>query len=140
MVVVRVQPSITEMPARPFLKWAGGKGQLLEQFQRLFPNPDEIGRYWEPFLGSGAVFFHLRNRGIVKGKPVFLSDINGTLMDLWLDLRDQPQRVIQELRKLQLKYDPRNSETYYANRTRYNELGDDSSIEKSALFIALNRT
>ena len=140
MVVARVQPSIAEIPARPFLKWAGGKGQLLEQFQKLFPHPDEIGRYWEPFLGSGAVFFHLQNREIIQGKPVFLSDINGTLMDLWLHLRDQPQKVIQELRKLQLKYDPRNAETYYVNRTRYNELGDVSSIEKSALFIALNRT
>jgi len=140
MVVARVQPGIGEIPARPFLKWAGGKGQLLSQFDKLFPNPNSIKRYWEPFLGSGAVFFHLLNQEMIQGKPVFLSDINTTLMDLWLHLRDEPQRVIQQLRKLQLAYNPRDPDTYYANRSRYNELGDTTSIEKSALLITLNRT
>lgn len=43
--------------ATPFVKWAGGKGQLLEQFEPLFP--DRFNRYVEPFVGGGAVFFHL---------------------------------------------------------------------------------
>ena len=140
MVVARIQPGIDICPGRPFLKWAGGKGQLLEQFDALFPSPENVNRYFEPFLGSGAVFFHLMNQQRIAGIPVFLSDINGTLMDLWMHLRDEPSAVIQQLRKLQLAYDPQVPEIYYTNRERFNALGAVSSIEKSALFIALNRT
>lgn len=140
MVVARVQPNIEEFPAKPFLKWAGGKGQLLDQFQKLFPKPETIQRYREPFLGSGAVFFHLKNRNLIPASEIVLSDINSTLMDLWKGLRDHPEKIIHELRKIQLAYDPQNSETYYVNRERYNALGDISSPEKSALMVALNRT
>ena len=140
MVVARIHPGIAETPARPFLKWAGGKGQLLEQFDALFPRANAFERYWEPFLGSGAVYFHLRDRGMLKGKSVFLSDINTALMDLWLHLQDEPQKVIHELKKLQLAYDPRKPEIYYRNRERFNGIGREESVEKSALLIALNRT
>ncbi len=140
MVVARAQPNLDGFPARPFLKWAGGKGQLLQQFAKLFPPDEMIQSYREPFLGSGAVFFYLRNRKIVEGNDVVLSDINPALMDLWCWLRDSPQSVISELRKLKLAYDPTDATTYYVNRERYNELGDASSAEKAALLICLNHT
>ena len=76
MVVARIQPGIEPCPGRPFLKWAGGKGQLLE-YRFTFPRNEKIQRYFEPFLGSGAVFFHLMNQNRL-GCPVFL-DINSTL-------------------------------------------------------------
>src|SRR5438093_930334 len=66
----------------PFLKWAGGKAQLLEQMKPLFPS--KYGTYLEPFLGGGAVFFYL------KPDRAILSDLNCELIDVFLAVRDDP--------------------------------------------------
>ena len=63
------------------------------------------------------------NQNRIADVPVFLSDINSTLMDLWMHLRDEPSAVIQQLRKLQLAYNPQVPEIYYENRERFNSLG-----------------
>ena len=75
--------------ARPFLKWAGGKSQLLEQLSRFLPK--SFNAYYEPFLGGGAVFFSLRHR------PAFLSDVNDELILCYRAIRDQVEEVIREL-------------------------------------------
>ena len=59
---------------RPFLKWVGGKRQLLPVLRRFYP--ETIGAYFEPFLGSGAVFFDLAGRGAINGHGAVLSDDN----------------------------------------------------------------
>jgi DNA adenine methylase len=76
---------------RPFLKWAGGKSQLLGQFQELLPQPGSYERYFEPFLGSAALFFRMR-------PPVaFLSDVNVEIVDCYRAVRGHVEEVIRAL-------------------------------------------
>lgn len=121
--------------AEPFLKWAGGKGQLLNQFDALFPK--NYNRYYEPFLGSGAVFFHLR-----PAKAV-LNDINPNLVAAYRHIQTQLDELLIILHSLRQKYHaqpPQEQEqTYYQLRTRYNTLSA-GSLEKTALLIFLNKT
>lgn len=78
--------------ARPFLKWAGGKSQLLEQLSAFVPKT--FAGYYEPFLGGGAVFFSLG-----RHRPAFLSDVNGELILSYRAIRDQVEEVIEALAK-----------------------------------------
>src|SRR5437879_201269 len=88
--------------ATPFLKWAGGKTQLLTQFDPFFPK--EFGTYFEPFLGGGAVFFHLRpDRAI-------LSDTNPELINVFQVVRDDRERLIAALDR---PHSHRNSKDYF---------------------------
>jgi len=75
---------------RPFLKWAGGKTQLLDELVRRVPKRFET--YYEPFLGSGALFFHLYRLGMIK--RAVLSDINKELIATYVAIRDSVQDVI----------------------------------------------
>src|SRR6476661_9193757 len=85
-------------PVRPILKWAGGKRQLLPELRRFFPR--QFSRYFEPFLGSGAVFLDLYNTGALEGRAVCLSDINADVIGCYRIVRDAPEDVITELRRL----------------------------------------
>src|SRR5438309_601472 len=75
-------PPADRLPATPFVKWAGGKGQLLGQLAPFFPEPGSYHRYFEPFLGGGAVFFHLQPACAV------LSDLNDELINAYEVIRD----------------------------------------------------
>lgn len=115
----------------PFLKWAGGKTQLLPQLERAFPSWP--GTYFEPFLGSGAVFFGL---GVGGGKnPARLSDANSHLINAFRAVRDQPAPLVEALRHHASLH---SREHYYQVRAR--GLGHGSEIERAAVFIYLNRT
>jgi DNA adenine methylase len=83
---------------RPFLKWAGGKRQLLPQLRRFYP--DDFRRYHEPFLGSGAVFFDLWNLGALRARAAILSDDNADLVGCYLAVRDATNAVIETLERL----------------------------------------
>jgi DNA adenine methylase len=121
--------------AKPFVKWVGGKTQLLSQLTPLFPR--KFGRYFEPFLGGGAVFFAIR--------PVraTINDINQTLVATYARLRDDAPGVIRDLQKINRKFSNEDAEerraTYYAVRERYNALPPDSPA-RVPLFLFLNRT
>jgi DNA adenine methylase len=120
----------TDAPAKPFLKWAGGKGQLLAQFRPLFP--PEVGRYFEPFVGSAAVFFALRPRQAV------LTDVNRELIDCYRAVQEDVEQVIAALRghaydeghyyrvrdqdPAQLSPPDRAARTIFLNKTGYNGL------------------
>ncbi|RME23458.1 MAG: DNA adenine methylase [Deltaproteobacteria bacterium] len=82
---------------RPFLKWAGGKGQIVGVLERLAPK--EFGAYHEPFVGGGALFFALARAGRLSGKKVHLSDINAELVATWKAVRDDVSEVIGQLQK-----------------------------------------
>lgn len=93
------------MIPRPFLKWAGGKGQLLDE---ILPRvPTDATAYLEPFLGGGAVFFALARAGRLP-PTVILSDANADLILAYREVRDMPEGVIAYLKQW-----PRDEETYY---------------------------
>lgn len=111
----------------PFLKWAGGKRQLLEQFAAHFPPARSYGTYHEPFTGGGAVFFHL-----LPARAV-LSDINADLIECYQLLRDDVESVIAELGGCKS-----DSESYY--RMRALEPTELPAARRVARMLYLNRT
>lgn len=109
----------------PFLKWAGGKRWLVTRHPELFPK--KFNRYIEPFVGSGAVFFHLQ-----PSKSI-LADINGDLIDTYRGIKEDWEGVWKQLEKFHSKHD---HEFYYKTRSKT----CDELIEHTARFIYLNRT
>jgi DNA adenine methylase len=83
---------------RPFLKWAGGKRQLLPRLRHFYPAT--FGAYHEPFLGSGAVFFDLVARGQLRDRAAVLTDENPDLIGTWLRVRDSVDAVLKALGRL----------------------------------------
>lgn len=113
--------------ARPLLKWAGGKRQLLEAIRRRLP--DEIHTYYEPFVGGGAVFFSLAMEK--RFKRAVLSDQNSELIETYTAVRDDVESVIRELRKFR-----HSEEDYYKVRAAQPR----SPARRAARMIYLNRT
>jgi DNA adenine methylase len=114
--------------AQPFIKWAGGKSQLLGELEKYFPK--EYDRYFEPFLGGGAVFFHL------KPEKAILSDANFELINTYRVVANKTDELIAELQRYELK--PFSEELYYEIRDMdYESL---SNVERAARFIFLNKT
>lgn len=106
--------------ARPFLKWAGGKRQLLPQLRRYYP--ERFGAYMEPFLGSGAVFFDLHAQGRLDGHGVVLSDSSVDLIACYTAVRDEVEQVIAELGRLEAGHRADPERHYYEVRDRFNAL------------------
>jgi DNA adenine methylase len=106
---------------RPLLKWAGGKRQLLPALEQYYPPSFE--RYLEPFLGSGAVFFHLAATGVLDGRTVRLSDVNTDLIGCYRMVRDRTDAVIAALQDLERDHRRRGDACYYEVRDhRFNPL------------------
>ena len=80
--------------SKPFLKWAGGKKQLLKQYESFFP--EKINRYFEPFVGGGAVYFYLWNNRKIFGKA-HLFDTNEELINVYKVVRDNVDELIEAL-------------------------------------------
>lgn len=116
---------------RPFLKWAGGKTQLLTRLEDLFPK--RVRRYFEPFLGSGAAFFGIGNK-IGTEQPV-LSDINEHLIVAFEAVRDDPEALIG---RLSAHAQHHSRDYYYSVRAMGLDAG--SKLERAARLIYLNRT
>ncbi len=114
------------------VKWAGGKKQLLGQFEPLFPK--KINRYFEPFVGGGAVAFYLLKTH-PEIKKIFLSDINKELIITYNVIKRDIDELINLLKKYKLKH---NKEFYY--KIREQEISKLDPIEIAARFIYLNRT
>lgn len=127
---------------RPLLKWAGGKRQLLAHFRRFYPAG--FHRYFEPFLGSGAVFFDLRSAGRLDGRPVHLTDSNADLIACYTAVRDEADAVIAALRRLEAGHRRDGAAHYYRVRERFNARRRARSARDAArlaaMLIYLNRT
>jgi DNA adenine methylase len=129
---------------RPFLKWAGGKRQLLPALRPYYPA--SFDRYIEPFLGSGAVFFDLFSLGRLQGRRVELVDVNPDLIGCYRMLRDYTDDVIVALEVLEVEHRARGNDCYYAvrderfNAIRAGKAGVEYTPLLAAMFIYLNRT
>ena len=136
-----------EPAPRPFVKWAGGKRQLLPTIeQHLFEGVRNgtITRYVEPFVGGGAVFFHLRQRYPLQ--EFYISDFNPDLVNAYVVIRDELGTLLDALQILADEYLPleheERSEVYYRIRDEYNASREDppSATDRAAQTIFLNRT
>jgi len=143
------QMNLFEEPlqGKPFLKWAGGKGQLIDAIAAHLPNMDNVDTYIEPFIGSGAVMFWLISH-YPNIRQVVINDLNSELVNLYLSIKHDVEGLITELKSLDAEYKTRptqeeRSEYYYQIRTEYNSrdlASKERNIRLAALFIFLNRT
>lgn len=132
--------------AKPFVKWAGGKGQLLGQLDALLPKgfaQREGLVYVEPFVGGGAMLFHMLSKypNIIHA---VINDLNADLVSCYRTIKERPEELISALRKMNDEYQQCESEDsrkdmYLAKRERYNSHKADV-VETAALFVFLNRT
>ena len=132
---------------KPFIKWVGGKGQLLPEINKLYPIElgKNINKYAEIFLGGGAVLFDILSK--YKLDEVYISDKNLELINTYKSIRDNVDILIKSLKEMEEQYIPLNNEDrkiyYYEKREEYNSLKINSevnNIEKAILFIFLNKT
>ena len=151
MIAVPVKKFDSTPLARPVLKWAGGKGQLLPVISQYLPKELQQGnikRYIEPFVGGGAVFFDLASK--YEFDEVYLFDINPELVILYNVIKNNVQSLISELSKIQTQYFATEDQTkyYYDRRDEYNNFPKAINpnlfladfVRRSALTIFLNRT
>lgn len=133
--------------AKPFIKWVGGKSQLIGQLEALLP-PDfdkkENVTYIEPFVGGGAMLFHMLKTHKNIRRAV-INDINPDLTACYTVVRDYPERLVRSLASIQDDYDKIKGEEakkeYYLHiRDRFNSKAIAGAIENATLFIFLNRT
>lgn len=133
---LRKRPGLTGLPSErsfhrpsPFLKWAGGKGQLLATYDQFFPA--SFNNYCEPFTGGGAVFFHLKNTRAAFSAT--LSDLNDELVNCYRVIRDEPDELIARLMKHE-----NSSEYFYWLRSL--DASTLSNAARAARLIYLNKT
>ena len=126
------QPAQT---TKPVLKWVGGKSQLVESL--LEWTPKVYGRYFEPFLGGGALFFQTHPQDAV------LSDSNQRLIRFYQTLRDEPQGLFERVTAKETEFNSLDAaarkEWFYKQRDAFNADAEEN-LEMAALFLALNKT
>lgn len=134
-----------EKSVKPFLKWAGGKGQLLKEIEKYYPFADSnFTKYAEPLVGGGAVLFDILSKYDLR--EIYISDTNAELMNSYKVIRDDVDSLIVMLNKMQDEFIPLDDEHrkdyYYIQRERFNYLKSTNTfnIETAALMIFLNKT
>lgn len=140
--------TMSSVTARPFVKWAGGKGQLLDTFKEYYPKKlfaGGIKKYIEPFVGGGAVLFDmLQNYNIDEA---FIFDINNDLINTYKVIKSYIDDLIEKLTVMEEKYlnsdEKTRKQIYYNTRELYNQNNSivaDIDVNRAAQFIFLNRT
>lgn len=134
------------MKAKPFIKWVGGKGQLLAQLDELLPA--DFGKldhltYIEPFIGGGAMLFYMLQR-YPNIEHAVINDINPDLINCYQIVRDCPEKLIKSLEQMgktyyELRDEEQRKKHYLKVRDDYN-VNSNTAIERAAQFIFLNRT
>lgn len=135
----------TKELARPFIKWVGGKGQLLQQLERQLPTDlhEEEFTYIEPFVGGGAMLFYML-QNFMNIKQVVINDINRNLTEAYRVIKQEPEGLVYRLKHIEQQYlnittEDGRKNFYLEMRRRFNE-EVLSSLDKSAILIFLNRT
>lgn len=139
-----VKPTIEK--AHPFVKWAGGKAQLLDVLKSNLPSGigTTIKKYAEPFVGGGAFLFSLLEE--YSFEEIYISDNNKELMNTYIAIRDNHSELLDTLNTLQNEYNGLSLELqeqfYYEKREEFNvvELTDKTSVQKASLFVFLNKS
>lgn len=154
-------PSLAEKPAdkrvtryenehnfeiKPFVKWVGGKSQLISELEKYISAEDNKGfvKYAEPMVGGGALFFSII--GKYNFEEYYISDTNSELINAYKVIRDNVEGLITRLSAMQLTFLPMDENGrkyhYYMARESFNKLAlnEETSVEKAALFIFLNKT
>ncbi len=130
--------------AKPFVKWAGGKSQLLNEIKAKYPK--KIDKYCEPFVGGGAVLLDILSN--CQPKEILINDINVELVNTYSQIKNNVDELIEMLSEMQdsfrMKNDNERKLMYLAMRKRFNELKvnyeDRANTEEAMLFIFLNKT
>lgn len=132
--------------AKPFIKWAGGKTQLLTQFENILPHNLEEAEhftYIEPFVGGGAMLFHMLQKYTNIGR-VIINDINPNLITAYRVIRDTPERLITDLKMLQREFRQNSNEEarkeYFLRIRKSHNEDTHNDVTNTAMFIFLNRT
>jgi DNA adenine methylase len=115
----------------PFVKWVGGKGQVIKQISKYVPR--SFDRYIEPFVGGGAVFFHVLS---LRNFPAILSDTNAELINAFIVIRDSLNELIELLKQHEEYYYESRQEYYYNLRSST----PVTTKERAARFITLDKT
>ncbi len=133
---------------KPLIKWAGGKGQLLDEISARYPEGlgETITKYAEPFVGGGAVLFDILSK--YELDEVYISDVNAELINLYNQVKlnvDALIALLGEFHEAHHAMDEANRQAdFYAKRDRYNHLIENgqstNTLEAAALFVFLNRT
>ncbi len=127
---------------KPFIKWAGGKSQLLNEIRTKYPQ--KIERYCEPFVGGGAVLLDILAN--FSPNEVIINDINVSLINTYQQVQTNVEALISQLEEMQAEFWTADTETrkiiYTQNREQFNSLinNNNNSLDKAALFIFLNKT
>lgn len=117
----------------PFVKWAGGKRQLLPQIKERMP--EKYNNYFEPFVGGGAVIFEF------KPERALINDINKALINAYRKICDEPETFLREVKKLDSEMWEDGKKYYYFLREHYNDklMKAEYDVELAALFVFLNK-
>lgn len=117
----------------PFVKWAGGKRQLLDRISDRMPQT--YNNYYEPFIGGGAVLFKLQPESAV------INDINASLINTYRIIASNPQEFIEYVQRLDTNMSEDGKDYYYLLRERYNDklMKEEFDIELAALFVFINK-
>ncbi len=142
-----------KIKAKPFLKWAGGKNQLLSQFDQYYPNDLSNGvieKYIEPFIGGGAVFFEVIQKHKIQSSYIY--DTNKDLIITYQSIKNRPELLLEILHKYQSDYDQADEQKrkniflsirndFNTQRTEINPMiFSENWMVRAAQFIFLNKT
>lgn len=131
---------------KPFVKWVGGKSQLINELEKMLPADGEkiLTKYCEPMVGGGALFFNILSK--YDFEQLYISDINSELINAYQVIKNNVDSLIEKLRGMQLLFLPMDENGrklyYYSIRDKFNstQLSDTTATEKAAYFIFLNKT
>ncbi|MBQ7912414.1 MAG: DNA adenine methylase [Clostridia bacterium] len=136
----------TKTELKPFLKWVGGKGQLVNELEKFLPVDGEkvLTKYAEPMVGGGALLFSILSK--YDFEELYISDINAELINAYTVVRDKIDLLVEKLTEMQAVFLPMNENGrkyfYYNARDKFNalQLSQKTAVDKATLFIFLNKT
>lgn len=130
---------------KPFLKWIGGKRQLLKDIRKYYPFNSKMTKYCEPFVGGGAVLFDILNK--YELKEIIINDLNKELINTYLVVKTKVHQLIEDLENIEKEYlsldEIKQKEYFLERRKEFNILKKENynrSLRLASLFIFLNKT